>query len=684
MTIHATFSPIGSTSPKDLIDNAQNLDYLILGPLLSYPDRRGVNRLSWAGIEASFAADQAQRNAEHNSDQTRRESEFDADQSRRESEFYSAQLDRSDRFDAFIESSGYDVIGDYASQPVTFTERNQLMLKDGELWKPRASVALPYVTTGVWASESPGFVSVGDAALRQEIPKQFIRRSEISADASFAYKKKVFPFPYRHPQYAEAVTRYGSLYSQAFCIDIPADEILFVSASGAVTVFSWNTRAYKKTYNTAPAYVSESAIVKYVAGTRLLYLRGNGTLLAFDITTTTQWQDLAPSQTIAVNAQRNFAEYAGEWVIALDNVNPIGFFRSRGYFGIYNSTFGRTGNVYLSPLQCGIQEGTPHEGTISKMQGMSFDGKTIYLGMGGYWNSASANKAYGAYGVRTFTRDGQVTGDYLLDPAKFISKLTSLGYHPDHCENEGVQFVQETNNLYTLMVGLQDSSDPALASSEGLYVMQEFCTDHDAIDFSDCATSISTIDEIHRDGGVLFPRTGPTGLVNPLTGASFTSWVDIVDYMKSVDMSAFMYYSSNVTITDFNGVALPSGLLVTIKNTNNSTFLVVAFNPDVTRTFRLVGGVQAEAQSKPTMSFLPTTTKTLALGSSALEWSDVRSVLGTFTGPIKIGQYTLATLPSAATYNGCLIIVNDAVGGAKFCRSNGTVWQIANTTTTVS
>lgn len=174
MTIHATFNPIGSTNPKDLIDNAQNLDYLILGPALLYPDRRGVNRLSWAGIEASFAAAQAQRNAEHNADQSRRESEFDADQARRESEFDAAQVDRSDRFDTFIASSGYDVIGDYASQPVTFTERNQLMLKGGELWKPKASVALPYVTTGVWGTESVNFVSVGDAALRQELSKKLV------------------------------------------------------------------------------------------------------------------------------------------------------------------------------------------------------------------------------------------------------------------------------------------------------------------------------------------------------------------------------------------------------------------------------------------------------------------------------------------------------------------------------
>lgn len=58
--------------------------------------------------------------------------------------------------------------------------------------------------------------------------------------------------------------------------------------------------------------------------------------------------------------------------------------------------------------------------------------------------------------------------------------------------------------------------------------------------------------------------------------------------------------------------------------------------------------------------------------------------MGTFTGPVKVGQYTLATLPSAAIYNGYDIDVTDATGGPKRCRSNGSVWQILNTTTTVS
>lgn len=54
------------------------------------------------------------------------------------------------------------------------------------------------------------------------------------------------------------------------------------------------------------------------------------------------------------------------------------------------------------------------------------------------------------------------------------------------------------------------------------------------------------------------------------------------------------------------------------------------------------------------------------------------------TGPFKPGSYTTTTLPSAALFNGYMILVTNAQGGAKYCVSNGTVWQLINTTTTVS
>lgn len=59
------------------------------------------------------------------------------------------------------------------------------------------------------------------------------------------------------------------------------------------------------------------------------------------------------------------------------------------------------------------------------------------------------------------------------------------------------------------------------------------------------------------------------------------------------------------------------------------------------------------------------------------------AVPATIGGPLRLGQYTLATVPSAATFNSYLIDVTNATGGPKICRSNGSVWQIINTATTV-
>lgn len=59
----------------------------------------------------------------------------------------------------------------------------------------------------------------------------------------------------------------------------------------------------------------------------------------------------------------------------------------------------------------------------------------------------------------------------------------------------------------------------------------------------------------------------------------------------------------------------------------------------------------------------------------------VSTILG---GPMRLGAYTLSTLPSAAAWPNYLIIVTNATGGSKVCWSNGTNWCLLNTTTTVS
>ena len=150
MTIYATGNALGSTDPRDLLDNAQNLDYLMLGPLQAYADRRGVNRLSWAGIEASFAAAQAARDVAFNT----------------------AQAARQEVFQQYIEGSGWTSLGAYAAG-VSISSHTQTVDYLGQPYslKPSipATVTAPYITTGNWATEGVNFKLVGDNSLRQDL-----------------------------------------------------------------------------------------------------------------------------------------------------------------------------------------------------------------------------------------------------------------------------------------------------------------------------------------------------------------------------------------------------------------------------------------------------------------------------------------------------------------------------------
>ncbi|ENK1838817.1 hypothetical protein ACOSP8_001388 [Enterobacter hormaechei] len=141
MTKYATNNPLGSMDPKDLFDNAQNLDYAVNDITQAiWKDRFGRNRPTMFGMVQSFSAQ---------------------------------LLSQQQRFDIFIQSSGYDVVGEYTSGPLTISEYNQLIRYNNELWKLTAATNLPFTTTGndaaSWLNDSAHFVSVGDAALRQEL-----------------------------------------------------------------------------------------------------------------------------------------------------------------------------------------------------------------------------------------------------------------------------------------------------------------------------------------------------------------------------------------------------------------------------------------------------------------------------------------------------------------------------------
>ncbi|WP_071536165.1 glycosyl hydrolase family 28-related protein [Pseudomonas aeruginosa] len=136
----------GSSSPFDFHDNAGIADQLVTGTERKYPNRLGVPTRSFSGMNLDFDESQAAR-----------EIEFSQDQSERDAQYQQK-----------LTAMGWSVIGDYAAG-LTISTGDQVFKYAGEYYKPKATTALPYTTTGVWADESNRFASVGDGVLRQDL-----------------------------------------------------------------------------------------------------------------------------------------------------------------------------------------------------------------------------------------------------------------------------------------------------------------------------------------------------------------------------------------------------------------------------------------------------------------------------------------------------------------------------------
>src|SRR5690625_4870815 len=121
MTTYRTGNPIGSTDPRDLYDNAENLDTAVNDLSRdTWSDRRGRSRNTMPGTDREYNADQAARD---------------------------------NRCNTFNTCSGYQSLGDYAAG-IEITAYSQIVRdSDGEFWRLSGQVQSPYTTTGAGLAE---------------------------------------------------------------------------------------------------------------------------------------------------------------------------------------------------------------------------------------------------------------------------------------------------------------------------------------------------------------------------------------------------------------------------------------------------------------------------------------------------------------------------------------------------
>lgn len=132
--------PVPSTDIRNAVFAGAKLDEEVTGTGEFYTDRLGVKRLTNTG----------------------RNNQFDA-----------AQLDRANRFEQFLLSSGYVFLGDYEDGPFQFSARNQYIRYNNQYYRLNAATDVGFTTTGTdatsFVNDVTHFVLMDGDTLRQNL-----------------------------------------------------------------------------------------------------------------------------------------------------------------------------------------------------------------------------------------------------------------------------------------------------------------------------------------------------------------------------------------------------------------------------------------------------------------------------------------------------------------------------------
>ncbi|HHT3065831.1 TPA: hypothetical protein ACTYTR_004360, partial [Klebsiella michiganensis] len=140
-----------SNSMKDLNDNALAFDDYMNSESDTFIDRLGATR------RTRFKMDL----------------DYDNQMAVHESVFELAQADKEDRFQGFLNSSGYVFLGNYENGPFQFSARNQYIRYNNQYYRLNAATDVGFTTTGTdatsFANDVTHFVLMDGDTLRQNL-----------------------------------------------------------------------------------------------------------------------------------------------------------------------------------------------------------------------------------------------------------------------------------------------------------------------------------------------------------------------------------------------------------------------------------------------------------------------------------------------------------------------------------
>ncbi|HBR4178963.1 TPA: hypothetical protein L9U47_003901 [Klebsiella pneumoniae] len=162
MTQYNTGNPVPSSAMPDVWDNNESIDNFVNSEKLKLTTRVGIEYDTIAGIQKK-SDDQLNAAALAFSEQI----------SSQETNFNSSQIDKENRFQQFLLSSGYVFLGDYEDGPFQFGARNQYIRYNNQYYRLNAATDVGFTTTGTdaasFANDVTHFVLMDGDTLRQNL-----------------------------------------------------------------------------------------------------------------------------------------------------------------------------------------------------------------------------------------------------------------------------------------------------------------------------------------------------------------------------------------------------------------------------------------------------------------------------------------------------------------------------------
>jgi len=185
-----TTKPVPSADIRDAVFAGAKLDEWSASSNESYRDRLGVDRLTANGMQVKFSAQMVSQALQFNTQINSQQTLFNAQMKRQDAD-WNSQMHQEDNdwrvqmesqrqagiaqieqqatdYYTVIQSSGYQVKGNYAAG-LKIENYNELILAEGNFYRPSAGIQLPYTLTGDPAVDLANFYAVGDGKLRTEM-----------------------------------------------------------------------------------------------------------------------------------------------------------------------------------------------------------------------------------------------------------------------------------------------------------------------------------------------------------------------------------------------------------------------------------------------------------------------------------------------------------------------------------